>query len=134
MLPLILFSIAGCSFLIACSLLRADPSIKYVGISHSLLNQWVRHREDLIILDLRPRRGSIPSALRVSVRQVSQLLPWMPSKTTLVLCGQGEIDRYRTTIEAALVHVGINVVYVPDEAINSCRPNVFGNDPLTSLS
>lgn len=117
-LLLILYSIFASSVLIWCTLLEpqqveAKQVVRYVEISSRLFNDWRQARSDLVVIDLRDRaRNIIGGALNVLPGQLDGLLRWIPPKTTLVFCGIREAEHCRDEIQATLLQVGIDVVYV----------------------
>lgn len=121
MLPLILFSLCGCSLLVAYTLLRYSQVVHYIRIPGSLLDDWSREREDVIVIDLRGPKGCVSGALHVSPREIFDLFRWIPPEAKLVLCGQMEIDASRSDIDSALSSVGINIVYVPSEEARAAQ-------------
>lgn len=121
MIPLILFSLCGCSLVVACTLLRYSQEVHYVRIPGSLLDHWRRKRQDLIVIDLRAAKGCMSGVLHVSPREIFDLFRWIPPETKLVLCGQKEIQECRSDIDSALSSVGINVVYVVIEGARAAQ-------------
>jgi hypothetical protein len=89
-IALILYGVFAAVIVVACSLPQR-LSVNYVWISRLVLDDFIRNCENLVVLELAnvsPR--VIPGALSVTADQMKGLLRWMPSRTTLVLCG---IDR-----------------------------------------
>ena len=113
----VIFAIA---VVIWCSIPRPRPSVNYVTISRTMLSCLRQRNDDLVVVEARSGRRSVSQAmLSVPADQLTLLLGWIPPRTTLVLCGASEVLRRRGEIALALLRVGIEVVYVLEDAMDS---------------
>ena len=94
--------------------------MNYVTISRTMLNCLRQWNDDLVLVEVRgARRCVIQGALNVSPDQLPLLLRWIPARTTLVLCGASEVLRCRTEVAMTLLRLGIEVVYVLEDDMDS---------------
>jgi rhodanese-related sulfurtransferase len=112
----ILCSVCVSAFMIWCSL---QTNLTYVVISERLLHKWEIERENLIVIDIRPRapkwaHGSIPDSLQASEHELASLLRWIPPKSTVVFCPGTHVGRFDREIEEALFRAAIDSVYLLD--------------------
>ena len=113
----VIFAIA---VVIWCSIPRPRPSVNYVTISRTMLSCLRRQNDDLVVVEVRSARRSVSQgALNVPADQLPLLLRWIPPRTTLVLCGASDVLRCRGEIALALLRVGIEVVYVLEDDMDS---------------
>ena len=92
--------------------------LDYIRISVALLNEWIMHQANLLIIDLRSdttqgaSSNSIPGSLNIPIPQLAQLLHWIPPASRLVFYNECEVARFSAAVEQALLTAGIDGVYV----------------------
>lgn len=92
-------------------------SLRYVPITAETLHEWSTSRENLIVIHLSAKSSyradpkTIPGVLEVSTLELPTLLRWIPPESSLVFCGQPEIQRFDSNIEEMLFRAKINPVY-----------------------
>src|SRR5262249_10817372 len=110
--------------LIWCSMPRTKPSVNYVRISRTMLSCLRKWNDDLVVVQVRSTGRSVAQgSLNVSADQLPLLLPWIPPRTTLVLCGASELTLCRRDIAMTLLRLDIEVLYVlEDDRHSSTAP------------
>jgi hypothetical protein len=117
---LILYAILASAVLVRCSTSETRASLHYVAISRSILGHLIRCCHNLVVIELRRTTERVISgALNVPTDQLEGILRWIPPRTTLVLCGTSEVALCRDAIEMNLLSLGIEVVYVFDDDVDS---------------
>ena len=87
--------------------------VKYITIATATLDSLMCRCENLLVIALREANNRIvPGALLVPADQLSGLLRWVPSGSTLVLSDLQEAMPYRSEIETRLLELGIEFVNV----------------------
>ena len=119
-IALTLYVILAIVVVIWCSVPRTRPSVSYVSICRTTLNCLRQWNDDVVVVDVcDARKRLIQGALNVPPHQLPLLLRWLPQRTTIVLCGASEILQRRSDVAATLLKVGIKVVYVLKDDMDS---------------
>lgn len=117
---LTLYVIFAIAVVIWCSIPRTRPSVNYVTISRTMLSCLRQWNDDLVVVEVRSTRRCVSEgALSVPADQLPLLLRWIPPRTTLVLCGASEVLRCRSEVAMTLLRLGIEVVYVLEDEMDS---------------
>lgn len=117
---LILYGVFAGAVVVWCTIHRGRPHVNFVAISREMLADLMRSHDDLVVVELRKSEiTGIPGALSVPFDQLQGFLRWMPSRTTLVLCGANEVALCRQEIETPLLRLDIEMVYVLEDGRGS---------------
>ncbi len=131
---LILYAVCASALLI-CSTSRRDANlhkscgcaqraINYVAIPGFVLHELAERHPDLVIFEMctdgerNARRMVNPGALTVAEDELPHLLKWLPPRSTVVFSYGGGIRRFDAHIEATLLLLGIEVIYVLDDGVS----------------
>jgi hypothetical protein len=113
--------------------------IDYIPVPSSVLREWIACYPNLVVFSVfsdserKAEKERRPGMLTVSMNDLPSLLRCFPPGSTGAFVRGDDIERFDTQIEAKLLQLGIEAIYLLDDDVN-CAPSVTSEKDLSLRS